>query len=135
MYQVHLGRKILCKLIQKKLFLKFFVLFFFTCMPPKMQGCFSPFHIYKIISLLRGFQKEPPVAGFPESLSIVLGGMESGWRVLHWRSSVSRQPCTVEQPQATQTMADTGRNPLKGSLQKYKTCVDSLFKTNKQQRV
>lgn len=63
------------------------------------------------------------MAGFPKSLSPRPGGMESGWRALHWRRSVSRQPRTVEQPGATETMAATGRDPLKGSLQKYTECV------------
>lgn len=64
------------------------------------------------------------MAGFPESLSPGLGGMESGWRALHWRRRVSRQPCTAEQPQASETMANTGRDPLKGRPQKcIEVCV------------
>lgn len=79
-------------------------------MPHSLWSCFPIFYIYKMIILLRRFWKETPVAGFPESLSPGLGGMESGWRALHWRRSVSRQPCTIEQPQATETMANTGRD-------------------------
>lgn len=89
-----------------------------------MESCFSIFYTYMIISLLRKFQKEPPAVGFPACLSTGQGGVESGWRALHWRS-VSRQPCTVEQPHAPETMASTGRDPLKEGLQKES--VGALF--------
>lgn len=104
------------------IFLKVLVLFS-TSTLRRLGSYFSVFYIYKIISWLRRFWKETPVAGFPKSLSPGLGGMESGWRASQWRRSVSRQPGTVEQPEAAETMANTGRDPLKGSLQKYTECV------------
>ena len=85
-------------------------------------------YMYKIITLLKRFQKETPVARFLESLSPGLEGMESGWRALHWRRSVSRQPSTAEQPQATETMVHTGTDPLKENLQKHWECVFILSK-------
>ena len=91
-------------------------------MPHRLWSCFPISYIYEMIILLRRFQKETLVAAFPESLSPGLGGMESGWRALPWRRSVSRQPCTVEQPPATEIIANAGRAPLKGSPQKYPEC-------------